>query len=76
MPRPYCKITIVKRDENESDVSAVCQSGEKLFSEYDQQQKYYPYKNEVPHKERQYLFSGTPMLLTFCPLIVPATAVF
>ena len=27
------------------------QSGEKLFSEYDQEQKYYPYKNEVTHKE-------------------------
>ena len=25
--------------------------GEKLFSEYDQEQKYYPYKNEVTHKE-------------------------
>ncbi len=52
MPCPHCKITIVKRSENESAVSAAAyQSGEKLFSEYDQQQKYYPYKNEVTHKE-------------------------
>ena len=52
MPCPHCKITIVKRSENESAVSAAAyQSGEKLFSEYDQQQKYYPYKTEVTHKE-------------------------
>lgn len=37
MPCPHCKITIVKRSENESAVSAAYQSGEKLFSEYDQQ---------------------------------------
>lgn len=52
MPCPHCKITIVKRSKNESAVSAAAyQSGEKLFSEYDQQQKYYPYKTEVTHKE-------------------------
>ena len=51
MPCPHCKITIIKRSENESAVSAAYQSGEKLFSEYDQEQKYYPYKNEVTHKE-------------------------
>ncbi len=52
LPCPHCKITIVKRSENESAVSAAAyQSGEKLFSEYDQQQKYYPYKTEVTHKE-------------------------
>ena len=52
MPCPHCKITITKRSENESAVSAAAyQSGEKLFSEYDQEQKYYPYKNEVTHKE-------------------------
>lgn len=52
MPCPHCKITIVKRSENESAVSAAAyQSGEKLFSKYDQQQKYYPYKTEVTHKE-------------------------
>ncbi len=52
MPCPHCKITIIKRSNNESAVSAAAyQSGEKLFSEYDQEQKYYPYKNEVTHKE-------------------------
>ena len=45
-------ISFVQRSENESAVSAAAyQSGEKLFSEYDQEQKYYPYKNEVTHKE-------------------------
>ena len=48
MPCPHCKITIIKWSENESAVSAAaCQSGEKLFSEYGQEQKYYPCKNEV-----------------------------
>ena len=51
MPCTHCKITIIKRRNNESAVSAAYQSGEKLFSEYDQEQKYYPYKNEVTHKE-------------------------
>ncbi len=52
MPCPHCKITIIKRSENESAVSAAAyQSGEKLFSEYDQEQKYYPYKTEVTQKE-------------------------
>ncbi len=52
MPCPHCKVTIIKRSNNESAVSAAAyQSGEKLFSEYDQQQKYYPYKTEVTHKE-------------------------
>lgn len=51
LPCPHCRITIIKRSENESAVSAACQSGEKLFSEYDQEQKYYPYKTEVTHKE-------------------------
>ena len=52
MPCPHCKITIIKRSNNESAVSAAAyQSGEKLFSDYDQEQKYYPYKNEVAHKE-------------------------
>ncbi len=51
MPCPHCKITIIKRSNNESAVSAAAyQSGEKLFSDYDQEQKYYPYKNEVAHK--------------------------
>lgn len=45
MPCPHFNITIVQRSENQSAVSAAAyQSGEKLFSEYDQQQKYYPIK--------------------------------
>ena len=52
LPCPHYKITIVRRSENESAVSAAAyQNGEKLFSEYDQQQKHYPYKTEVTHKE-------------------------
>ncbi len=52
MPCPHFNITIVQRSENQSAVSAAAyQSGEKLFSEYDQQQKYYPYKTEVIHRE-------------------------
>ena len=52
MSCPHYRITIIKRSENESAVSAAAyQSGEKLFSEYDQAQKYYPYKTEVTHKE-------------------------
>jgi len=52
LPCLHCKITIIKRSNNESAVSAdAYQSGEKLSSEYDQQQKYYPYKTEVTHKE-------------------------
>lgn len=64
MPCPHCKITIIKRSNNESAVSAAAyQSGEKLFSEYDQEQKYYPYKNEVTHKEimlRGHSGAGSP----------------
>lgn len=51
MPCPHCKIVSIKRRNNESAASAAYQSGEKLFSEYDQKQRYYPYKNEVTHKE-------------------------
>ena len=66
MPCPHCKITIIKRSNNESAVSAAAyQSGEKLFSEYDQEQKHYPYKNEVTHKE-----SGSPFMIGTKSLIV------
>jgi len=37
LPCPHCKITIIKRSNNESAVSAAAyQSGDRLFSEYDQ----------------------------------------
>ena len=52
MPCPHYDIRIVQRSENESAVAAVAyQSGEKLFSEYDQEQKYYSHKSEIVHKE-------------------------
>ncbi len=52
MPCPHYDIRIVQRSENESAVSAAAyQSGEKLFSEYDQEQKYYSHKSEIVHKE-------------------------
>jgi len=52
LPYPHCKITIVRRSENESAVCAAAyQSGEKLSSEYGQERKYYPYKTEITHKE-------------------------
>ena len=52
MPYPHCKITIVRRSENESAVCAAAyQSGEKLSSEYGQERKYYPYKTKTTHKE-------------------------
>jgi len=53
LPCPHCKITIIKQSNRESAVSAAAhQSGEKLFSEYGQEQKYYPCRNEVTHKEK------------------------
>ena len=52
MPCPHYDIRIVQRSENESAVAvAAYQSGEKLFSEYDQEQKYYSHKSEIVHKE-------------------------
>ncbi len=52
MPCPHYDIVIIKRSEDRSAVaSAAYQSGERLFSEYDQEQKYYGYKTEVVHKE-------------------------
>ena len=52
MPCPHYDIRIVKRSDNESAVAAAAyQSGDRLFSEYDQEQKYYPYKSEIVHKE-------------------------
>ena len=52
MPCPHYDIRIVQRSENESAVAAAAyQSGEKLFSEYDQEQKYYSHKSEIVHRE-------------------------
>ncbi|MCM1561381.1 MAG: MobA/MobL family protein [Butyrivibrio sp.] len=52
MPCPHYDIKIVQRSSGQSAVAAAAyQSGEKLFSEYDQQQKYYSHKSEIVHKE-------------------------
>ena len=52
MPCPHNEITIVQRSKRQSAVaSAAYQSGERLFSEYDQKQKYFSHKSEIVHTE-------------------------
>lgn len=52
MPCPHFDIRIVQRSEGQSAVAAAAyQSGGRLFSEYDQAQKYYSHKSEIVHKE-------------------------
>lgn len=52
MPCPHYDIKIIQRSNRQSAVaSAAYQSGERLFSEYDQNQKYYSHKSEIVHKE-------------------------
>lgn len=54
MPIPclHFKITIVKRSQGQSAVAgAAYQSGERLFSEYDQRTKFYNKKKELVHAE-------------------------
>ena len=52
IPCPHFKITIVKRSQGQSAVAgAAYQSGERLFSEYDQKTKYYNKKKELVHAE-------------------------
>lgn len=52
MPCPHYDIKIVQRSKRQSAVAAAAyQSGERLFSEYDQRQKYYSGKKEVVHSE-------------------------
>ncbi len=47
---PHFKITIVKRSQGQSAVAgAAYQSGERLFSEYDQKTKFYNKKKELVH---------------------------
>ena len=51
-PCPHHDIRIVQRSNRQSAVaSAAYQSGERLFSEYDQKQKYYSHKSEIVHTE-------------------------
>ena len=52
MPCPHFDVKIVQRSNRQSAVvSAAYQSGERLFSEYDQKQKYYSHKSEIVHTE-------------------------
>ena len=52
MPCPHHDIKIVQRSNHQSAVAAAAyQSGERLFSEYDQKQKYYSHKSEIVHTE-------------------------
>jgi len=52
IPCPHFKITIVKRSQGQSAVAgAAYQSGERLFSEYDQKTKFYNKKKELVHAE-------------------------
>ena len=52
IPCPHFKITIIKRSQGQSAVAgAAYQSGERLFSEYDQRTKFYNKKKELVHAE-------------------------
>ena len=52
MPCPHHDIKIVQRSNRQSSVAAAAyQSGERLFSEYDQKQKYYSEKRGIVHTE-------------------------
>ena len=52
MPCPHFNIKIVQRSKRQSAVAAAAyQSGEGLFSEYDQKRKYYSKQKEVVHSE-------------------------
>ena len=52
IPCPHFKISIVKRSQGQSVVAgAAYQSGELLFSEYDQKTKFYNKKKELVHAE-------------------------
>ena len=52
MPCPHHDIKIVQRSNRQSAVAAAAyQSGERLFSEYDQKQKYYSEKRGIVYTE-------------------------
>ena len=52
IPCPHFKITIVKRSQGQSAVAgAAYQSGERMFSEYDQKTKFYNKMKELVHAE-------------------------
>ena len=53
IPCPHFKITIVKRSQGQSAVAgAAYQSGERLFSEYDQKTKFYLSTRKVTMRGR------------------------
>ena len=59
MPCPHFDVKIIQRSKRQSAVaSAAYQSGERLFSEYDQKQKYYSHKSEIVHTEIMLLWSS------------------
>ena len=52
MPCPHFDVKIIQRSKRQSAIAAAAyQSGEKLFCEYDQKQKYYSHKSEIVHTE-------------------------
>ena len=52
MPCPHFDVKVIQRSKRQSAVaSAAYQSGKRLFSEYDQKQKYYSYQSEIVHTE-------------------------
>ena len=52
MQCPHFDVKIIQRSKRQSAVaSAAYQSGERLFSEYDQKQKYHSHKSEIVHTE-------------------------
>ena len=52
MPCPHHDIKIIQRSNRQSAVAAAAYlSGERLFSEYDQKQKYYAEKRGIVHTE-------------------------
>ena len=52
MPCPHYDIKIVQRSKRQSAVAAAAyQSGDRLFSEYDQRQKSYSEKQGIVHTE-------------------------
>ena len=61
MPCPHNEISIVRRSQQQSAVAAAAyQSGEKLFCEYDQEEKHYPEKRGIVHNEILLPANATP----------------
>ena len=66
MPCPHFDVKIIQRSKRQSAVaSAAYQSGERLFSEYDQKQKHYSHKSEIVHTEIMPPFIPRPVRLAW-----------